>query len=232
MAKGDFRKRTRLSQLAVEEKNRLKRGPSKYITKGRGKRVLNPKWTAWNKKKTDASDLKIRQKENEEEQRKYIREEKPDGTVTVRKRTAVDSMDDIKKYSDSAYRKNQKETEKDPYTKKPEVTSENAADNAAKTKLNIGRNQQKTDVNEKTKTPKDTGGTSAADRKGWLEKTKNSPAGKAFGDSKEWNTKRWNLQKNKRLKDAAKQAAKLKKLAEAERLRKLALQQQKLQINK
>ena len=84
----------------------------------------------------------------------------------------------------------------------------------------------------KPKTPKDTGGTSDADMKGWLEKTKNSPAGKAFGDSKEWNTKRWNLQKNKRLKAAAKQAAKLKKLAEAERLRKLALQQQKLQIKK
>ena len=151
MAKGDFRKRTRLSQLAVEEKNRLKRGPSKYITKGRGKRVLNPKWTAWNKKKTDASDLKIRQKENEEEQRKYIREEKPDGTPTVRERTAVDSMDDIKKYSDSAYRKNQEETKKDPYTGKPEVTSENTADNAAKTRLNIGRDQQKTDVNPASK---------------------------------------------------------------------------------
>ena len=151
MARGDFRARTRESQLKEKERLKKKQGPSKYITTGRGKRVLNPKWTAWNKKKTDASDLKIRQKENEEEQRKYIREEKPDGTVTVRKRTAVDSMDDIKKYSDSAYRKNQKETKKDPYTGKDEVTSDNAYEKS-KTKLNIGSSTQKKKEPTKTTT--------------------------------------------------------------------------------
>ena len=171
MAKGDFRKRTRLSQLAVEEKNRLKRGPSKYITKGRGKRVLNPKWTAWNKKKTDASDLKIRLKENEEEQRKYIREEKPDGTPTVRERTAVDSMDDIKKYSENKTepgrykdetledynkRRNQGIYDYKGDTKPSDVAKYSGKDKswnyerAVKNLKKEGRNQQKTDVNQKS----------------------------------------------------------------------------------
>ena len=73
--------------------------PKKYLTKGRGSRVLNPKWIAWNKAKTDKEDLAARKKENEKEQQKYIREEKPDGTVTVRKRTGVDSLPEIQKYT-------------------------------------------------------------------------------------------------------------------------------------
>ena len=47
-----------------------------------------------------------------------------------------------------------KETKKDPYTGKSEVTSESAADKAAKTKLNIGSPTQKKEEPNKTTTRK------------------------------------------------------------------------------
>ena len=116
----------------VRNRNRLKPKtdePKKYLTTGRGSRVLNPKWTAWNKAKTDKEDLAARKKENEAEARKYVREEKSDGTVTVRKRTAVDSLSDIQKYSSKPDNSNKRT---DYYTGKKEKTTSDYADDAAK----------------------------------------------------------------------------------------------------
>ena len=180
-------------------KNRSKKKtdePPKYLSKGRGSRVLNPKWTAWNKKKTDASDLKIRQKENEEEQRKWIRTENPDGTFTTRKRTSLDNLDKISKYT------TKKKDKIDPYTRKSEVTSESAANKAANTKLNIGSSKKEGNKVENSKT-NDTGGTSDSDKKAWIAKHEKRAARQGSTASKLKAAKfsseeLWKLQKKKR----------------------------------
>ena len=184
-------------------KNRRKKKtdePPKYLSTGRGRRVLNPKWTAWNKSKKDASDLKVRKEEDKKEKDEYV-PAKVDafGQVTpARKRTGSDrvsaSLAEISKYT------TKKETKKDPYTGKSEVTSESAADKAAKTPLKIGSSKKEGNKVENSKT-NDTGGTSDSDKKAWIKKTRNSPAAKSGAFKPE---ERWKIQKALREKKKAK----------------------------